>query len=957
MHDSQSHHQDSFDTIESDLDVLKTEITALRAVASEGSRMDVTQDTEQFPNLPNPVRSSKIPVPEEPAYESHAAKLKLRFEAQEREKQARLAREKWERENKSPERPPGIEHFPNLGSSSSTASSQKTVRSSNGGQGTRKLSYASAASSGTKAAFDKLASGTRSNNGSDVVSVGSRTSRGSISSFNSPQQTFVSPSVVPSQVASDAGDNSVIISPQAASAGTSSTQAAKATPWATVAGKQSSPRFAQPTKATARRADETLRKDSATTLSKVSPEGSPNKSVRTAVQRQNKRPSIPGAWTNSPETSPTKQSFAPTSPSRSQAPELSKLASSPKASPEQPLRKKTSSYMSPTKATTRRNIETLGQENVKQASPRLSKAPAKIDTNISPVKAVMSPMENTPPLSAPLSGSTVVSASSGFEEHNITERVMQHLMTGKPPGMRDTSATSPEFVHRRELSSATTSVFESPVESSSQLGRRNTVGSPVSQMVVDRAQEAGLPQVANTTIVKRRGSHGHLLNPIIKRLDKSGLLRSPPSVAEEPESSEEFSPLAVPPTAAQSNNMMPPPGLSGPNISRPSHLPPHIMRDISFQAALQNLPGNAGPRAQGQGSRTGSLRATAEEFKPTWKPQTVQQEAGLHGWQGDLDWRSPEEWNTLTRGVQDTIRTLRQFNKAEGSKSPRRRRQHDTYPLAYSPSKNSQTFGQGAASWDPSSAQVVPDVTFTPAAPAPAPAPTTARDQNIVPEPERDQPYFTTKEAPQPYAVETGAVLNPELDPITNILHWIKESPDGRREAVSFGRAPAPDNFSPGTVTISPSSNDSSPPKPFTPSPNNSRRWRISSLMSDKYGWKGGDGLEISFRGSGPSAERDPNPPSDVNFGYHNSGSGSGSASHGAGSGNGARFVGGHDDGPGSPPLAPRSREQWAKLAGLSKVPCNELLVSGYEMYPRPPLWMGQDMGPYGFCDPCYPGH
>lgn len=193
--------------------------------------------------------------------------------------------------------------------------------------------------------------------------------------------------------------------------------------------------------------------------------------------------------------------------------------------------------------------------------------------------------------------------------------------------------------------------------------------------------------------------------------------------------------------------------------------------------------------------------------------------------------------------------------------------------------------------------------------------------------------------------VEAGVVLKPEIDQVTNSIQWFKEAADGSKELIHFGRATAPDNETP---TISPSSNDSSPPKGFTPSPGSARRWRIGSLMHDKYGWKGGDGLEISFRGSAANAERDPNPPSDVNFG--------GQGVRSSAFNNGARFIGGEkENDPGSPPLAPRSREQWAKLMGMNRVPCSKLEFSACEEVPTPPLWRDSKYGPFGFCEPCYP--
>ena len=202
---------------------------------------------------------------------------------------------------------------------------------------------------------------------------------------------------------------------------------------------------------------------------------------------------------SSPESSPSKQSFVTavgsihTSPARSgdasSSPEIKALSPiQPSAnSPEQTLRKKASSYMSPTKATTQRNIETLRQETLRQSPPRLSKAVAKIDTNAAPVTAIMSPMQNTPPLAAPLSGSTLASDSpGGFQPHNITERVMEQLRTGRPPVMADSSA-APEGTASRNVSSSTASVFSPPNQISARQTRRSTISSPVVEMLAAKA--------------------------------------------------------------------------------------------------------------------------------------------------------------------------------------------------------------------------------------------------------------------------------------------------------------------------------------------------------------------------------------------------------------------------------------------------------------------------------------
>ncbi|KAK4504502.1 hypothetical protein PRZ48_005418 [Zasmidium cellare] len=1043
--DTASSAQDSIDAIERDLDMMKTEITSLR-----GAEAKQPPQMEDFPALPT--RRSKIPVPQtepqpqELTFTSRAAVLQARHERQEKEKRDKLAEEKLEREKASPERPPGAEQFPGLGTPSST-SSQRTAGSS-GGLGTRKLSWNLVAATGMKAAVDKGAAGKRSSIGSAGASTvsASRTSRGSISSLNSPQQVVTSSFAgTDSQLASsEAGDSSVIISPQMQRSriGTPSVGTVKPSQSASTLGKQS-PRFAQPTQATARRVDETLRKDSA--MSKPSPEGSPTKSTRTLTQSPKKRAPLPTNWTVSPESSPSKQSFVTavgsihTSPARSgdasSSPEVKVLSPiQPNGnSPEQTLRKKASSYMSPTKATTQRNIETLGQETLRQSPPRLSKAVAKIETNVAPVTAIMSPLENTPPLAAPLSGSTLASDSpGGFQPHNITERVMEQLRTGRPAAMADSSSTAPEGTASRNVSSSTASVFSPPTQATTRQTRRSTIGSPVVEMLAAKAKAAGFPQVANTT-VQRRGSHGHLLTPIVKRLGKEGLLKSPESLPQVEEEVPQINPLVavgpqsfpiptpstlpqnlpmpvisnmapglpVPPMATQPGAQMVPP-----TAPRPTVIPPHlahVARQAAAQQAAWNGPntGFSASAVRPPNSRTGSLRATAAEFKPMGQPQQVYKQADQTQQRPPLSYYDKDDWRNMGQGERDRITALR--NGLPGGRELPQNRSQDAsstgcYPLGPAPNHLIAPGSQGWNGMDQNQREemlyrirslqngirpgeggvphdTAPPANFAPAVAGPcqyapdrqglqsvmngSPAhrnPPTAVQQPAGDVPAQSSPaapskedrnVFITFQRPKTHVAETGAVLKPELNEATNAIQWFKESADGSKVMVHFGRGAAPDA---GTPELSPTSNDTSPPKPFTPSPPSARRWRIGSLHDNKYGWKGGDGLEISFRGSGSNAERDPNPPSDVNFGHQQF--------RGSDLNNGARFIGGDKNhGSDSPPLAPRSREQWAKLMGHERVPCSTLNLEAREAVPYPPLWEDSKYGPFGFCTPCYPGY
>jgi len=179
------------------------------------------------------------------------------------------------------------------------------------------------------------------------------------------------------------------------------------------------------------------------------------------------------------------------------------------------------------------------------------------------------------------------------------------------------------------------------------------------------------------------------------------------------------------------------------------------------------------------------------------------------------------------------------------------------------------------------------------------------------------------------HGVQVGQVFKPALSPGTKNVHWTLQDIDGQSKPITFGRSPPPctpvtdDMVTGDTPFISPRSDDTAPLK----SPRSVQAWTIGSggYAPGPYGWKGGDGKEISFRGYGPHAERDPNSP--INMQYFGGG-GRASSFGGTTMGSGFSPPGSFENISTSPKVWPRSRRQWAELAGYNKVPCGNMEIA-----------------------------
>ncbi|CAK3748303.1 Hypothetical predicted protein [Lecanosticta acicola] len=877
LHDNSGRSRVSIEAIESDLRLAQEEVERIKAAqtAVENNAIPqlepTTSPTARSPTVRSPtVRSPRTLIPQ-PQRPSAAARLQARHE--ENERRAKEAASKPPVVEQPPP-PPSASEFPALGNTTPSHQQTRNVPSSS--------------SRGRRASYANISAGSKRTGNRAVVSMTPSNSTPTRHPTRSAATTSAtSPGAVASPIPEgEPSEDSVVFSPAGRQAGDSSN---------TIRGPSSPirqpPRFAQPTKASSIRTSESQRKDSVIPGNKSSPETSPNKTVRTLAQRHQKRSSLPGAWTSSPASATSDTSAAvgslgvAISPSRhgNTRPVANKdkvKARADAGTETQTIR----SYMSPTKATAQRELATLGQENVKQAAPRVQKQPSPIDTTI---PGWTRPPPDVYSESAPLSARTV----SSHSEYIITERLESPPSAAVSAFLDRTTRLLSQARRSHNMSSSSSLYSAASTHPSS---RRSTIGiTTVAEVLSVVAKETGLPP---NNYIKRRGSHGHLLGPITEKLNRLGLLDRSKS-SNLPDNA--FRPLtsAAPGVNTADKNMPKTPYKQSDSTTREDYgaTSPHLRQARAGTTSNFSQPGlSSGVPAAGHISSSGiasmlgslsqprSLRATAQEFRPMAQstpthPQRTHPAQQRHGY------ISNAEWSSLSPDIKQGIFLDRHFRR-NNRNSPVHLHDSAQYNLSlpFSQINTDGSFsGQVAAHLESfgqsSGAEAVSE--------------------------------------PVPQA---GHVLQPEVDPSTNRLQWVVRDGTGNSHPINLGRAAAPSSGSPGTPALSPRSDDTSPRR-SPPSP--PRGWSIASAasMRGRYGWAGGDGREIKFRGYGPDAERDPNTP--VNFSVQNR-----AGSYGV---VGPRMIGGgEDDEDWSAPLAPRSRRQWAEMMGYPKIPCDRVEIT-----------------------------
>ncbi|KAI5359591.1 hypothetical protein Slin14017_G104930 [Septoria linicola] len=700
--------------------------------------------------------------------------------------------------------------------------------------------------------------------------------------------------------------------------------------------QKSSPRFAQPTAAFSRRADETLRKDGATIAVIVSKNGlSKPASVSAAGHRQQKRKSLPGDWlTSSLERTDIPLASKPevTCGHALQQSEASRANRQPR------LRKKTSTYMSPTKAATQRTMATIGQENAPPQSLRLQRNLTKLDT-------------------VSVSGFVVESSQGSPASPDTTiETEMRSGGTLRP---------QPRSL---ELSSVTTR-RRSTISAALPHSRQLPANTSIVELLAQQAKAAGLPMVANT-VTKRRGSHGHLLIPIKAKLDKIGILRDDPHAANVRKDSHLLSPISQksepelfsPLTRAMQAIQAELPRIDA-NASQPEPAPvpkkavvaPHVRAAMREAAERKAAAGSAA--VDKPMPKTLTLRATAQEFRPMSelpRQESVHSQPAIHQPQQGMPTMvgvpAPAAKSSMVYPQSQIIHPLattppqsamrhsvvilptcelpisnddatRFYSEEQWSAMPYWQRRQIT-------ERRSQIRGGSGRyhSHFENGLGVANGSVGSPISPH-APHSLSAMCPDVF--------------GPKPVNVQAGQILVPHIDPTTQNLRWILQPENDLRRTNESAGDSTFDTSPHCAASVSPGSSYNSPRfiSPRTPGPL-PRSWTIGSEQTRQvYGWKGGDGREIKFVGHGPDAEREPG--HGVRFNYQRRGSNMG---------RGPRMIG-ENDGDGSPeaPLAPRSRRHWAQLAGYTKQPCDTMeIVDAIEQMPAP---SGAPL--YGHCRNC----
>ncbi|EMC99517.1 hypothetical protein BAUCODRAFT_339517 [Baudoinia panamericana UAMH 10762] len=684
---------------------------------------------------------------------------------------------------------------------------------------------------------------------------------------------------------------------------------------------KSPPRFAQPTESYSRRTGETRRKDSVVGYSSPEALSSPMKALisgkpdiassKRAAQREvTKRTRLPIDW----------QGEQPIKSGKASAGDAAEFKYKEELKGDQALRKKKSSYTSPTEAATQRIFATLNDGGTRRSTGFQSgKTKANIPVTSSAVLQLSKTSTTTP-----------------------TDRIANRAVNREGPAIPRLTKKS-AYGHREGPASrvmspglavgATNVAFgePSPHGSSSRLPRARVDTTRTTLMRHGAADAASMtiPPIGQL----RRTSRADIMQPIYEKLERLGLARNCPDASNLSESAvqareasaqeEEARKLSA---ALENVTRLARQGIAGKQVIVPSRMQ---VPEREFSATSSKLELDPGPTKSGAApgplgveqaassdpfqrstsltlqpqsvskiqmaaitetaretsSAASSLRATAKPFTPIWTPETPAQEFGLLSWQGSLGEYTPEEWSALPKDVRNHIEGLRKF-KAQNTVSP---------SCNLSPSKRAEQRFWGRVMGT-----------------AGLKGYTTASTIGL-------QQHGLATPLMSANGVQPGQKLVPQLSSGQGNAQRVLEDLDGQKKPVNFGEraplSPALTNlFTEPSPIISPASNDTSPPV----TPQDHLAWTIGPGYAGHrraYGWQGGDGKEISFSGYGPQAEA--NPYSPVNMLYYPCGAVHRSTQQG-------RYKA---DASLPAKVWPRSMKQWAEYAQLTKVPCSQVNV------------------------------
>nr|POE62954.1 hypothetical protein CFP56_03857 [Quercus suber] len=714
-----------------------------------------------------------------------------------------------------------------------------------------------------------------------------------------------------------------------------------------------SPHFARPTVAAARRVDETLRRASISprSVGEKSPSKSPTARTSREPQRSSKRMALPEAWAqegalpardtrNLPRDGGHDLDLLGTDQSSEN------VMSTPAADlvdsrTHSKIHKKHVSYMLPTKATVRRTMITLGSDNPTSFRLRelaLHDLAQTADTTRTDVADIKFLQNLGPGLST---GSTKMGFNNALPMENVRREVSTLDHSSPSEKFVDSRPKTRQAQPRKENGNASSPTRIPRILDSVTCRPRGSTTTAIPRHT-SPAMADGLPIVANTT-TKRRTSHADILQPILKRLGNEGLRKDVPTCPSQDERSQSavvnstrFEALEVLRDASNASTpgvhteTLPPHlcvtgrqnrqsssgstatvstaiGISPSSLMPTQDCLPRSRHTETFSSSLEvttpelKLPPTV---AKDTGvSQTPLLRPTAKEFKPLRKPDTHIQQLNTSPWDGFIGTYLPEEWATMPKDVQKSIQLLRIWKSSGGHT------ENNAYRYAGSPPKTAQQ-------------------RFEVDQLSPSQAPHSA----------------TTTESH--HQVQTGQVLRPLLSSDKAHVQWTMRDINGHEHPVNFGRAAIPmlppQHDDPHTPVWAHASTRSPHTPPQTGSDDTPatgpKTWSIGvnhtfSPWSPSYAWRGGDGKEIRFSGHAPHAEKNPNDPAIIEF-YGRSGTPyRHDQNYQRKQETASRFW-------------PKSKRQWAELAGTSIQPCDDMqILSAIEQIPYVPA--------LGWCNDC----
>jgi hypothetical protein len=562
-----------------------------------------------------------------------------------------------------------------------------------------------------------------------------------------------------------------------------------------------SPHFAQPTQAANRRVNETLRRD--TPPAKSSPEASPGKSTKArapnfatdkrAAQRNQQRTSLPDSWMPAQEQGSPVENGVQKKEQHTPGSVTSVTPADP-SSAGPSLRKKTSSYMTPTKSAQHRSIATLGEEKLNRMSPRVNAGSLRINAAlanqcrpVAPEKAVLSRKSKLERHLSALKKAAELAAAPGFTLSSVDghrsvsfRRVANTTPTSRDP---DTDLMDP---------------IEEMREIKEKLGRE------------DLLRREPLQEPAPSAAP--RGSRSNLLGPVLARNNREALSRTQPSRHSEEEPSftghlkardSDNEPISQQTTGLR--------GQSSAEIAKALACGEHETASTSIASPV--LLGD--PAIKYHGPKPSRGDGVASDRKSEDLDMVF-----------NLGLRKPDVHSTSSRKLSERT----SLNAAAC----------DFVPAGASDSLTLTKLSP----WEP---QFSGD-TMHQQAPGPF---DDGSGQNI----------GTCSMLDMAYPPEDSCPEERRIVPVSTNMSWQEQLAPAFMSYLPFGRNVDLIHGDFDTPTVSPTSDDTSPPLTAQQQRSSSVQWEISGRGRRGFHWTGGDGREISFTGMGPDAEHDPNSP------------------------------------------------------------------------------------------------